>query len=113
MPPSASTPIASSHSSSRAWPCASPPPTASAPLTTHQTRIRSKLRRSVPAGSTATMKMVRPICISAYAPPTHRPHGPKARGSATDIARLTSISATSSSRTCSRSGSSQFVTHVV
>ena len=36
-PPSTSTPTASSHSSSLAWPPTSPPPTASAPLTTHQT----------------------------------------------------------------------------
>ena len=38
---------------------------------------------------------------------------PNARGSAADIARLTSISSTSSSRTAIRSGSSQFVTQVV
>jgi hypothetical protein len=43
MPPRMSTPTASSQSSSRRWPCASPPATASAPLTTHQTSIRSKL----------------------------------------------------------------------
>ena len=59
------------------------------------------------------MKAVRPICMSAYAPPTQIPKSPNARGSAADIARLTSISSTSSSRTAIRSGSSQFVTQVV
>lgn len=41
------------------------------------------------------------------------PESPNARGSAADMTRLTSMRASSCSLTGIRSGSSQFVTHVV
>ena len=59
------------------------------------------------------MKTPRPICWTAYPVPTTQPRVVNARGSATDIARLISMSTTSSTRTSRRSGSIQFVTHVV
>ena len=59
------------------------------------------------------MNTVRPICWIAYAPPTHRPRSSNARGRDADMARLTSISTTSSRRTAISSGSSQLVTQVV
>ncbi len=112
-PPARSTPTAASHRASRAPGRASPPATASPPLTQHQHRMRSKLRRSDPAGSAQTVKALRPTCMTAYAPPTSRPPRPKASGSPADMTRLTSIRPSSSSRTGMRSGSSQFVTQVV
>ena len=60
-----------------------------------------------------TMKMLRPICITAYAPPTMSPHRPNAVGSAADITSDTPARANRSSRTGIRSGSSQLVTHAV
>ena len=51
--------------------------------------------------------------MAAYAAPTASPREPNASGNAADSTRLAGTRASSSSRTAIRSGSSQFVTHVV
>ena len=59
------------------------------------------------------MKMLRPICITAYAAPTISPNRPNAVGRAADITSDTSARAIRSSRTGICPGSSQLVTHAV
>ena len=63
MMPATSVQTASSHSSHLAWPPARPPATASAPLTAHQARIRSKFRCTGPR-TAATVNMLRPTCCT-------------------------------------------------
>ncbi len=75
--------------------------------------MRWKLRCSRCPRSPATANPLRPICMSAYAPPTASPRPANANGRADDMTRLARASPSSISRTGIRSGSSQLVTQVV
>jgi len=75
--------------------------------------MRWKLRCRSRPRSTITANTLRPICMTAYVPPTASPREENAPGRAADITRLAPVRPSSSSRTAIRSGFSQLVTHVV
>ena len=75
--------------------------------------MRWKFWRSGPPHSATSANTLRPIWVTAYPMPMISPRPPNASGTAAHITSATRTRAISSSRTGSRSGSSQLVTQAV